>query len=513
MTLFESLLILLLAAIVLLQVSRRLGLPYPAMLAGAGVLLALVPGAPTITIAPETALALFIAPALLDAAFDMPIAVVRTIWRQLVVLAVGAVLLTTALVAWIGWAYAGLPVAAAVVLGAIVAPPDAAAATAVLTSTSLPRTTVAVLKGESLFNDATALLLFSGALAIEANGGLDLAVGGQLAIAAPGGVLLGMAGALLVQWIDRFVTGTLGGNLLQFVTAFLTWIVAEHLRLSAVLAVVAMAMTAAARSRGHGSPRMRVHSFAVWSSVVFLLNVVAFLLMGLQARTIVAEMPRERLEGALTFAGLVVLAVIATRMLIALIWNRLSVRYSTIRGDFPPPTLRQGVLVGWSGMRGLVTLATAFALPDEFPQRSLVVLTAFAVVLGTLVMQGLTLKPLINLLKLDQLDDSARQMADARIALARKGLAALEGNDQTEASNLRFQYRLELDAADRSDKAGAWRRYSTAGRIAIAAERDELDDLRARNELSAEAFYELQEGLDWRELSLLPEDDRRIEEN
>ena len=513
MTVFESLLLLLLAAIVLLQASRRLGLPYPAMLAGAGVLLALIPGSPTISIDPATALALFIAPALLDAAFDMPINVARTIWRQLVVLAVGAVLLTTALVGWIGWTYAGLPIAAAVVLGAIVAPPDAAAATAVLTSMSLPRTTVAVLKGESLFNDATALLIFSGALAIQANGGLDLAVGGQLAIAAPGGVLLGMAGALLVQWIDRFVTGTLGGNLLQFVTAFLIWIVAEHLRLSAVLAVVAMAMTAAARSRGRGSPRMRVHSFAVWSSVVFLLNVVAFLLMGLQARTIVMQMPRDRLVQALTFAGAVVLTVIATRMLFALVWNRLSVRYVSIRGDFPPPTLRQGIVVGWCGMRGLVTLATAFALPEGFPQRNLVVLTAFAVVLGTLVVQGLTLKPLIRILHLDDLDDSAQRMTDARVALARRGLAAIAGNEQPEATNLRFRYRLELDNARQEDKRGLWARYSAAGRAAIAAERDELDDLRSRNALSIDAFYELQEGLDWRELSLLPEDDRRIEES
>ena len=513
MTLFESLLILLLAAIVLLQVSRRLSLPYPAMLAGAGVLLALFPGSPIIEIAPETALALFIAPALLDAAIDMPLVTARKIWRQLVVLAVGAVLLTTALVAWIGWAYVGLPIAAAVVLGAIVAPPDAAAATAVLNAVSLPRTTVTVLKGESLFNDATTLLLFSGALAIQANGRLDLGIAGQLALAAPGGLLLGFGGGLLVHRIDRYVTGTLGGNLLQFVTAFLIWIVAEHLKLSAVLAVVAMAMTIAARLHGRGSPRMRVHSFAVWSSVIFLLNVVAFLLMGLQARTIVAQMPRDRLVEAFTFAGIVVLAVIATRMLFALVWNRLSVRYLAIRGDFPAPTLRQGVLVGWCGMRGLVTLATAFALPVDFPQRNLVVLTAFAVVLGTLVVQGLTLKPLIGMLRLDDLDDSEERMTEARFALAKTGLAALGGDEGPEADNLRFRYRMELDPAVQRGDAGAWARYSAAGRAAIAAERDTLDDLRARNALSVEAFYELQEGLDWRELVLMPEDDRRIEEN
>lgn len=513
MTVFESLLALLLVAIVLLQASRRLGLPYPAMLAAAGVLLALVPGAPIIGIDPETALALFIAPALLDAAFDFPIAAARKLWRPLAVLAVGAVLVTTALVAWIGWAYAGLPIAAAVVLGAIVAPPDAAAATAVLTTVSLPRTTAAVLKGESLFNDATALLLFGGALAIQAHGGLDAGVGWRLGLAAPGGVLFGVAAAFVVRWANRVVAGTLGGNLLQFVTAFLVWILADHLHLSAVLAVVAMAMTAAASSGGRGSPRMRVHSYAVWATVVFLMNVVAFMLMGLQARSIVAHMPRGRLADAFTFAALVVSAVIVSRLVVTLIWNRLSARFASLRGGMPAPTLRQSLLVGWSGMRGLVTLATAFALPEHFPQRDLVVLTAFAVVLGTLVLQGLSLKPLIRLLKLDRMEDVGRQMADARLALARKGSAVLENMDGPDAASLRHRYRLELQAAGRTDADDAWADYCKTGRAAIAAERDELDSVRARGGLSSENFYELQEGLDWRELSLMPEEDRRIEES
>ncbi|WP_375393087.1 cation:proton antiporter [uncultured Sphingomonas sp.] len=160
MTFFESLLALLLAAVVLLQVARRLSLPYPAMLALAGMAVAFVPGGPTIAIDPRTALALFIAPVLLDAAFDFPLQAAGRLWRPLVVMAVVAVLASTAVVAAIGWGIAGLPIAAAVVLGAIVAPPDAAAATAVLAQTPLPRRTEAVLKGESLFNDATTLLLF-----------------------------------------------------------------------------------------------------------------------------------------------------------------------------------------------------------------------------------------------------------------------------------------------------------------------------------------------------------------
>jgi monovalent cation/hydrogen antiporter len=180
-------LVLLLVAVVLLRIVRRVALPYPAMLAVAGVAVALIPGAPTIRIDidPETTLALFIAPVLLDAAYDFPVITASALWRPLVVLAAGAVLATTAVVAFIGWWTAGLPVAAAIVLGAIVAPPDAAAAVAVLGTVSLPRRTIGVLKGESLFNDAVALLLFNGALMIQISGKVDGLTGLQLTVAVP----------------------------------------------------------------------------------------------------------------------------------------------------------------------------------------------------------------------------------------------------------------------------------------------------------------------------------------
>src|SRR3954451_23172470 len=200
------------------------------MLAAAGVAVALIPGSPTISFEPDTALALFMAPVVLDAAFDFPIGAARRLRRQLIVFAVVAVIATTALVAWIGWTFAGFPLAAAVALGAIVAPPDAAAATAVLRAVSIPRNADALLKDESLFNDATALLLFSAALAVLSSGRLTLPVGLHIAVAVPGGLLLGLVCALLFLRINRFVKNTLGGNLLQFVVAYLIWISAEHLR-------------------------------------------------------------------------------------------------------------------------------------------------------------------------------------------------------------------------------------------------------------------------------------------
>ncbi len=296
---------------------------------------------------PQTALALFIAPVLLDAAFDFPVGAARNLWRPLAILAVGAVLATTAAVAWLGVAVAGLPVAAAVALGAIVAPPDAAAATAVLGSVSIPKRTVAVLKGESLFNDATALLLFGGALAVQANHGFGAGDAFRLAVAAPGGLVFGIAMAFLILRIGRFVAGTLGGSILQFVNAYAVWILAEHLGLSAVLAVVACAMTIARSSQVANSARVRVHSFAVWATVVFLLNVLAFLLMGMQARMIVEQMSHERLSDALATALAVIVVVILVRIVLVLGWIRLAARFDALRGDLPRPSVGQGVFVAW----------------------------------------------------------------------------------------------------------------------------------------------------------------------
>ena len=427
MTFFESPLVLLLTAIVLLQVSRRLSLPYPAMLAAAGVAVACIPGSPAISFDPNTALALFLAPAIVDAAYDFPPGAARRFRSPLIAFAVFAVLVTALLVAWIGWKYAGLPVAAALALGAIVAPPDAAAVTPVLRALSIPRNTKAVVQAETLFNDATALLLFSGALAILSNKALTFGVGLRLILAIPGGVLLGIGCGLAVRWIGRFVLNTLGGNLLQFVASFLVWIAAEHLRVSAVLCTIAFATTVARTAELNGETRMRVQSYAVWSAVVFALNVFAFLLMGLQGRSIVASMQSSHLTESLEFSGLVVLAIITARLLTVVIsFNRLNAWWQTSHGRPEPASWRQALVVGWSGTRGFLTLATAFALPASFPQRNLAVLTAFSVILATLVLQGLTLAPLARLLKLNQSDALEKEIAHGRDCLATAALRVLQ---------------------------------------------------------------------------------------
>lgn len=484
------------------------------MLAAAGVAVALIPGSPTISFEPETALALFIAPAVLDAAYDYPLGAARRFRSPLLALAVFAVVVTTALVAWIGWSFVGLPIAAAVALGAIVAPPDAAAATAVLSSVSIPRKASALLKGESLFNDATALLLFSAALAVLPKGTLTPGVGLGVLFAIPGGLLLGVVCAMILIRLNRFVKNTLGGNLLQFVAAFLIWIAAEHLRVSAVLATIALAMTVARRAELNGGTRMRVQSYAVWSAVVFTLNVFAFLLMGLQGRTIVARMPPGHTRESLTFAALVVIAVIVARLAVVIGFSRLSAWWERSHGRPEPANWRQAVFVGWSGMRGFVTLATAFALPVSFPQRDLAVLTAFAVVLATLVLQGLTLVPLIRLLKLNQADVTSQELANARGRLATVALTALEDQTGPEAENLRYGYVIQRNATV-DDLSGdhPLQRRRELGLAATIAEREELERLRNEDLIGAETYLLLQEELDWNELTLLCDEERRIEES
>ncbi|WP_213804156.1 cation:proton antiporter [Granulicella sp. dw_53] len=513
MTFFESLLVLLLVAIALLQVARRLSLPYPAMLAGAGALVALIPGAPAISIEPSTYLALFIVPALVDAAYDFPPGATRRFLAPLVTYAVFAVVLTTGVVAWIAWALLGLPLAAGIALGAIVAPPDAAAASAVLRKFRLPRRTDAVLKGESLFNDATALLLFSGALTVLGDGGLSLPVGLRIVLAAPGGLLLGILWAYVVRYVNRLVKDTLGGNVLQFVLAYLIWIAAVHLRLSAVLCVIGFAMTLARKTDpADFDARMRVQSYAVWSSVVFTLNVFAFLLMGMQARSIVMRMQGTHLREALGFAGLVILAVVCTRLIVVLGFTYLESRWESANGGNITATVDQAFFVGWCGMRGFVTMTTAFALPVSFPHRDTVVLTAFSVVLATLVFQGLTLAPLVRLLKLDRSIEETRELASARVVMANVGLASIADQHGPEAENLRYRLSVKLQRCVEKTNVVPLDRLREFGLTAIKAERTALEDLRGEDKIGPANYLGLQEQLDWNELTLLRDADRQIEE-
>jgi Na+/H+ antiporter len=449
MALFQSVLLLLLLAILSLQVSRRLRIPYPTMLAVAGLGVAMLPSAPTISIEPRLAMTLFIAPAILNAAYDFPLRAIRRYWLSLFALAVVAVLLTTAAVAWVGVAYAGLPLAAAVALGAIVAPPDAAAAAAMLDRANLPRSTATVLAGESLLNDAIALFVFSMALNIGAtNSDTHIAIP-QLALAIPGGLLLGIVMGRIASFAIRFLAGTLGGILFSFVVTFGIWMVADRLGLSPILAIVGAAMTVA-RRYDRQSARDRIHANVVWDAIVFVLNVLAFLFVGLQARAIVHTLDAAELRHALSFSALVFATVVIVRIVWVMLYNRLAHPIYRWLGYGAGPTLKQGIVASWCGMRGMVTLAAALALPEAFPQRGLVVLSALAVVLGTLIVQGITLEPLIRLLRFPVDTTQSEELERTRLALAAEAEAELAGRDDDAANVLRGELQLERISDSRS---------------------------------------------------------------
>ena len=284
MVLFEWTLALLLGAVVVAALARRLEVPYPALLALAGVGLAFLPFAPAIEIEPDLALALFVAPVLLDAAFDTSPRELKRYALSLASLAFVAVVLTAAAVALVGWKLAGLPVAAAVALGAIVAPPDAVAAAAVPRQFRPPRRIVAILQSESLLNDATALLIYRGAVAAVAGSFALSSAAPMLALSTLGSLLAGYGLARLFHLVFARVRDPASGTILQFVSTFGVWILAERIGLSAIITMVVYAMTLARAAPRRLTARNRISSYSVWETAVFVLNVLAFVLMGLQVR-------------------------------------------------------------------------------------------------------------------------------------------------------------------------------------------------------------------------------------
>jgi CPA1 family monovalent cation:H+ antiporter len=508
MLLFEWILLLLFVAVVLANMAERLAVPYPALLAIAGACLAFLPFAPRIVIQPELALALFIAPALLDAAFDTS---PRDLARNVVPiasLAVLAVILTTAAVAYFGWRAAGLPLGAAIALGAIVAPPDAVAASEVLRRLRIPQRVGLVLQGESLLNDATALFIYRGAVAATVSSFSFLQDTPVLLLAAVGSLLAGYLLARLYLLATAQLRDAPSSTVLQFVATFGVWILSERLMLSPIITVVVYAMTLARGAPGRLEPRLRVSSYAVWETAVFMVNVLAFVLMGLQARRIIDRLSPDQLWYSVFFALGVLAIVIAVRLawilvyrlVLAGIWRGYPAFARRLSWRDP----RGSVVVAWSGMRGLVTLATAFALPPDFPGRDLIVLCAFCVVLGTLVIQGLTLRPLLLLLRLP--DDGAveREISRARVAIMQAALDCLDGETSSAANTIRVQYAAARKVAEDLHEPQAATKYDRLRLRAIRAQRDELTRLRTRGEIGDAAFYRLQEELDWSELDAAP---------
>src|SRR5262245_15828333 len=288
MEVFEVIVALLMGGAVLAAVARRFGAPYPALVALAGAALALMPGVPTLVLDPELVLALFVAPVLVDAAFDASPRDLRANWRPVASLALGAVALTIAAVAVVARRLVpDLPWAAAIALGAIVAPPDAAAATTVLKQLRPPHRLLVILEGESLFNDASALLVYRLAVGATVTGVLSgWSVLPMLLVVTLGSVVLGLVLVPLSLGVNARIQDAATAVVFQFCSTFAVWLLAERLHLSGIITLVVFAMAASRRAPEIMPARLRVPSWAVWEFAVFVLNVLAFLLVGFQLKSI-----------------------------------------------------------------------------------------------------------------------------------------------------------------------------------------------------------------------------------
>jgi len=318
----------------------------------------------------------------------------------------------------------------------------------------------------------------------------------RLLIAVPGGAVLGIIVSLLATRIIGAVAGTLSSIIVQFLVTFGTWILADRLGLSPIIAVVALAAVAAQYSPARTSARDRLNTNAVWATVVFILNVLAFLLMGLQARVILSQLQGPALTHALVFALTVLGIVIGVRfawvMLYGVAVRQFRAFFEKRVLDGKAPSVRVGVLVSWCGMRGLVTLATSLALPREFPGRDVIVLSAFTVVLGTLILQGFTMRPLINLLRIAPDASLDEDVSRARQAMMDAAIEALAGVPGERAAAIRAEYgAARIASVDRSRPTTP---YDELRIQAIAAERRSLNQWRSR--IHDDAFHLLEDELD-----------------
>jgi CPA1 family monovalent cation:H+ antiporter len=430
MAIVEAVLALIAACIGFALLARRAQLPYAVILVLGGIALAFVPGLPAVTLDPEIALAFFLPPLLLASAWRTDWRAFRANLRPILLLAVGAVLFTAICIAVVAkLLLPGLPWAAAVALGAIVAPPDAVAAAAVLQRLPIPRRIVTVLEGESLVNDATALVLYRFAVAAVAAGGVAFeAVAASFIWLAVGGVVVGYAIGWAANWSFTRLKDPLLETAMSFIACFGAFLAAEALHASGVISVVATGLVLGQKQHRTLSPQTRLVARAVWEFIEFVLTSLIFILVGLQLREIVARIADR---GVLEVAAVAV-AISVTLVVSRFVWvfpaTYLPRLIPAVRRADPHPPAGHAVVISWAGMRGVVSLAAALALPLDFPERDLLVFLAFVAILVTLVLQGTTLGWVITRFKVTEtrVAGMPREEAHARRHVARATLAEIE---------------------------------------------------------------------------------------
>jgi Na+/H+ antiporter len=509
---------LLAAGAALLSLAPLLRMPYPILLVLGGLALGFVPGIPHVALKPQIVLVAILPPLLYGSAFFTSLRDLRTNARSLLLLSLGLVLTTTLAVAAVCHAFiSGLSWPVSFVIGAIVAPTDAVASTAIASRLGLPRRIVALIEGESLINDATALVAYRFAVAAVLTGSFSLwTASWRFVVDVIGGIAIGLAVGFVLRQIRRRLDHSPTEIAIALFSGYFAYLPAEAAGVSAVLAAVTVSIYVGWYTPELTTVQTRLQGDAVWEILTFVLNALLFVLVGLQLRPILDHLG-GRSPGELVADGAIVsAAVILTRM--AWIYPATYLpRFliPAIRRRDPYPPWQGPTLLGWTGLRGAVSLAAALALPlttdtgAPFPQRDLIIFLAFCVILATLVLQGLTLPVLIRILGLEDDGSEAKEETKARLHAAEAALARLEqlaDEDWVRESThgrMRGMYEFRLNrfsARFDGEDDGALDEQSLASqrlrRELLNAEREAVVDLRRQGVINDQVMNRIQRDLD-----------------
>ncbi len=512
-------LILLFLAVAFAALAQRLKTPYPIILVIAGLLLGFAPGIPKINLNPDVVFYVFLPPLLYAAAWN-------TSWREfrhnltsILMLAIGLVGFTViGVAAGARWVFAGFDWRSGAVLGAVVATTDAIAATSIARRLGVDRRIVDVLEGESLVNDATGLLALEFATGILVSGQVLTVSDGVLRLLylSVVGIVVGLVIGVIVDWFERRIDDGPMEIAISIIVAYASYFVAEALQASGVLATVTCGLYLSRRSVHFFSPGVRIQAAAVWGALTFVLNSVVFLLIGLQLPRVLAGIRPYDLPALLRFGALFALFVIALRLLWVFPSSQISWRIRTLlHHKDPRPSARSIFFIGWTGMRGVIALAAALSLPHTladgtpFPNRNLIVFLTFSVIVVTLVVQGLTLPPLIRLLRLQTPEGIGPEEMAARRAILETALRHVETIRERDAERFadvyddvaqHYRTRLNTVSGEGADEHGSSAdhalRYEEVSRELLRLERDTAIALRNEGRISDEVLRRLLNELD-----------------
>jgi CPA1 family monovalent cation:H+ antiporter len=518
-----QLLLLLITALGLLLLADPLHVPYPILLVVGGLALGFAPGVPTVTLPPDAVIVGILPPLLYSASFNTGLRDLKRNIRAISLLAIGLVTATMVGVAVAAHYVIGLSWAGGFVLGAVVSPTDPIAATSIAHRLGVPRRAIAIVEGESLVNDGTALVLFRFAAAAVVAGSFSLAhAAGDFVWTVLGGIAVGLLVGRAIRFIRFRVDNPPLEVTIAFLTGYIAFLPAAALGVSGVLAVVTAGVYMGWHTPELTTVDTRLQGYGFWAIFSFLLNALLFGLVGLQLRPILDQLHGLSWQELLGYAALLWVVVVAVRFAcgfpIAYVPRWLS---RSLRQRDPTPPWQFITFIGWAGMRGGVTLAAALAIPLEidsggpFPDRSLIVFLAFSIVLSTLVIQGLSLPALVRLLKLERDDVDEREDAKARIHAVDAGLARLEElvdedwvrEDTAERMRGLYDFRRTRFGArlDGSDDGGVEARSQDYQRLRhelLEAERSAVVALRNEGRISEDVMQSVTRDLDLEESRL-----------